>query len=265
MLITIEDVSLDIVQVDACYRILDTTFGQSGTYRILISTKDIEAHISHQIQMSLIKGASMGFVMVTTWFVVISLEVQALDFQVSIIAPVAIGCLCQIVILIIIPDMQLFNLSILQGELEDFVFGLLLLFLIPFLGGIQQELIVGRPIFWFDDEQVDTTQPTFFQGDTSAQQRQQTEIAKDLLHTNQIPLLLVFQAHAIGSNMLPQKIDADTLDLNFRIQFLFKRIGSHTDESVLHIPTVADDCRQQNDSGNGNSHYEHHTSHLSHK
>ena len=117
--------------------------------------------------------------------------------------------------------MQLFNLSILQGELEDFVFGLLLLFLIPFLGGIQQELIVGRPIFWFDDEQVDTTQPTFFQGDMSAQQRQQTEIAKDLLHANQIPLLLVFQAHAIGSNMLPQKIDADTLDLNFRIQFLF--------------------------------------------
>ena len=44
MLIAIEDIGSDIVQVDACYRILDTTFGQSGTYRILISTKDIEAY-----------------------------------------------------------------------------------------------------------------------------------------------------------------------------------------------------------------------------
>ena len=166
----VEDISPDIVQVDACYRILDTAFSHSGTHHILIGSKDIEAHIGYQIQMSLIKGSSMRLVVVATRFMIISLEIQALDFQVSAIAPIAIGGLIKIIVLLVISDVQLFQLSILQVELEDFVFGLFLLFLIPFLGGIQKELIIGRTVLWLDDQQVDTVQPAFLQGDMSAHQ-----------------------------------------------------------------------------------------------
>ena len=94
----------------------------------------------------------MRFVMVTTRFIIIGLKIQTLDFQVFIIAPVAIGCLSKIIILIVISDVQLLNLSILQVELEDLVFRLfLLLGLLVLLGGIQKKLIVGRTVFWFDD------------------------------------------------------------------------------------------------------------------
>ena len=37
---------------------------------------------------------------------------------------------------------------------------------------LEKELIIGRTVLWFDYQQVDTTQPTFFQSDMSTHQRQ---------------------------------------------------------------------------------------------
>ena len=80
----------------------------------------------------------MRSVLIATRFMVISLEVQALDIHMPVITPVEISGLIKIIILIIIFDMQLFYLSILQVELKDVVFLFILLVFWTVLRGIQR-------------------------------------------------------------------------------------------------------------------------------